>query len=142
MNNLQLRRLAAHALNTLLKDRQLGSRAHHFQSDAFEDWDVRSDWEIFALIDRKEVAEAYITRDKIEIIIPSWYSLIRTEHLDEFDPDHFGLEIDNRYHPVTLEPFPDEHVQMPLVEPQGFNLPERVIHRSSSARKPKVICSR
>jgi len=143
--SLQCRRIASYCLNAILKNHHLGTRAINLQSDQPEDWDVCSDWEIFALDNNQRIAEIYlIGENNASIIIPNWYALVRNEHIAEFNPDDHELEIDNRRDPVTGETYPDADLIMTYSTADifNYNLPQATLPRAIGGRRPKVIASR
>ena len=95
-NNLRVRRLAAHAIQKIIKEKRFGNMAEHFNSELFEEWDVRSDWEVFAIKNERTVFEAYIAKDNtVTVVIPCWYDLIRADHLSSFDHRLYDITIDD-----------------------------------------------
>jgi hypothetical protein len=143
--NLQCRRIASYCLNAIIQSHHLGQRAITLQSDQPDDWDAPSDWEIFALVERKRVAEIYLIGEhNASIIIPSWYDLVRSEHIAEFEPAQHNIEIDHRQDPVTREKFPDADLIMTYSTSDitNYDSPEMTLPRTIGGRRPKVIASR
>lgn len=142
--NLQARRIASYCLNAVCKNHTLGTKVRTFIGDQIDDWEVKSDWEIFALVDGERVAEIYLTGDtNATIIIPNWFALIRREHLGDFDPKDHGIEIDDRYDPVTLDPYVDGDYLMTYSTEQipGYDRPQTNLPRTVGGRRFKVIAS-
>lgn len=141
-DNLTCRRIAAHVLNEVMKTHHLGTKAHRFNSDMFEDWQVINDWQIWALIDNKHVADVDLVDNYAIVTIQDWYDVIRQTHVGEFNPAEHDCHIDDGYEPVSRIPFPDAQYQIEYGEVPGMDLPERVMPRQSRGRAPRVICSR
>jgi hypothetical protein len=112
--------------------------------DRIDDWEVKSDWEIFAIVDGRRAAEIYLTgKTTASIIITSWFDLIRREHLGEFNPKDHNIQIDNRYDPVTGDKYPDADYEMTYNTEQvpGYDLPQTNLPRHVGGRRPRVIAS-
>ena len=140
--SLTCRRIAAHVLNAAMKQHQLGTKAHVFNPEMAEDWEVPSDWQIKALIDGRVVAEVDLVDDHALVTIQSWYDVIRTEHLAAFDPLDHGCDVDDGYHPVTEHAFPDAEYEIAYGDIPGLDSPERPMPRLCRGRRPRVISSR
>ena len=113
-------------------------------ADQFSDWSLRSDWEIFALIDDEQVAEVYLTASNADIIIPNWWAIIRREHLGEFNPEEHSIQIENANDPVSNLKYNDGEYLMTFSTDDipGYKLPEANIPRHVGGRRPRVIASR
>lgn len=142
--NLECRRIAAYVLNALVKEHRLGQKALVFIGDDFVLWDVRSDWEVFALDDTgHQVAEVYLTGDEATVVIVDWSRMIRRERLADYDPYQHGIEPDDR-ESMQGDPYPDGEyvIGFDVGDIVGWGLPEQRVPRAPSGRKPRVICSR
>ena len=138
-SHLEIRRIAAHVLNMLVREFNLGQKAWSFQGDQFSDWDVRSDWEVWALKEGRKVAEIAILTDpeRAYVVIPDWFDMCRGEHLSEFVPP----EQDTR-ETVEGDPYPDGVYEIEFHDIENLNAPELALERYVAGRRPRVICSR
>ena len=143
MKHLELRRVAAHCLNQLTKQCHLGTKAINFYGDNREDWDVNSDWLVFALHNGRQVAEIAIIDNSATIVVNSWYDLIRDEHLSEFNPYDHGIEVNPEYEIDGITKRPDFKTEgYDFRDTRGLELPEMPIPKAPRMKRARIIASR
>ena len=135
------RRKAAAAMNALTTELQLGSLAVRFDGDADQDWSVHDMEFVVALKDGQRVATVSLHSDRVNIEVEDAYLLVRHNHLKEFDPYTYGINI------CTEKDFKGDKVRPDLCanfdQPpvMGLNLPKQPIERTIMSRNAKVIRS-
>ena len=142
--SLQLRRIAAYAVKEVCQSyptTPLGNKAVALIGDNMEEWDVAGS-DITAKLDGRPIAHIHIIGDTALVCIPSWYDLIRGEHLADFDPKDHGLETDSGYNPATGEPFDDDEIEVRIDNVPNLNAPEVSIPRTPRRQPIQVIASR
>ena len=139
-SHLIARRKAAHTLNELVKSLNLGAMAEKFDPEDNTWWDVQGDnlvmvkrgKTIIAIIELHEGSKRHLT-------IPSWFGLIRTEHLSDFNPAHYGLLENNSEDVLFNEKLPDSEGFADFGDPPGLDLPHRPIEKKTRYRQPTVV---
>ena len=135
------RRKAAHCLNMLCKQLNLGSKAEHFDPEDPNWWDNRGEHHVLSMRDGTIIAEINLTDGTTvaHLTIPRWDGLIRTVHLSDFDPRHHGLVENTSADVLFHEKFPDSEGEVDFGDPPGLNLPPQMRVKETRYRQPKVV---
>jgi hypothetical protein len=80
-------------MNALVTELQLGSLAVRFDGDADQEWSVHEMDFVVAIKDGQRVATVSLHNDTVDIEVEDAYLLIRHNHLKEFDPYAYGIDI-------------------------------------------------
>jgi len=138
--HLIVRRKAAHTLNALCRELKFGSKAERFDGEDPNLWTVNGEnlvkakrnTTVIAIIEMLEGSKRHLT-------IPRWDGLIRSEHLSDFDPAHYGL-VENISEDVLFgEKFPDSEGEVDFGDPPGLELPPHPIVKRTRSRPIQVI---
>jgi hypothetical protein len=138
--HLVIRRKAAHTLNALCKELKFGSKAEHFDGEDPANWTVYGDNLALATRGRVEVARVEILEGtKRHLTINAWSDLIRSEHLSDFDPSHYGLVVNGSADVLFQEKYPDSVGIVDFGEPIGLDMPPQPVMKQTRQRPPKVV---
>ena len=134
------RRKAAHCLNALCKELKLGSKAERFDGEDPSNWTVYGETLVLATRGTTEVARIEILEGtQRHLTINSWYDLIRSEHISDFDPSHYGLVVNTSADVLFLEKYPDTEGIVDFGDPPGLDLPPMAIVKQTRQRQPRVV---
>jgi hypothetical protein len=135
------RRRAAHGLNQLVSHLELGTLGRRFYSDEPDQWSVVTVNQVIALKNGRKVAEVYMGRERATITVDDAYLLIRTQHLKEFDPQQYGIQVCTAHDFLGEKIRPDLEATVDVSEVPGLDLPERPLPKSPRRRKIQVTGS-
>ena len=138
--HLVARRRAAHTLNELCKSLKFGAKAERFDSEDHTQWTVHGDNLVIAQRNTTIIATVQMMAgSKRHLTIPRWDGMIRTQHLSDFDPSHYGL-VENISQDVLFgEKFPDSEGIVDFGDPPGLDLPPHPVMKRTRHRAPRVI---
>lgn len=115
---LKARRKAAYVMNMFCRTLGLGSMAELFDAEYDEEWIVVHMGHIKCLKNKKLVSEVWIVDGVAEAVVSDAFMLIRSEHLKDFRPEQYDIEI-KKSRDFTGEKDPD-------LTMTGFMLPESI----------------
>ena len=145
MDALKLTRQAAFAINSLCKNAGLGNLAIRWNGDDTGQFIIRDAGDIRAISHGRIVANIAISeREGISyasIHVQDCFSLIRHQHLADFDPAAYGIEVKYSYDPITKEKDIDLSVSNWPLENLPDLGPRMPPIRNVFKTKPKVIGS-
>jgi hypothetical protein len=133
------RRKAAAAMNALTTELQLGSLAVRFDGDADQDWAVHDDTFVVAMKDGERVATVSLSAGMVNIEVEDAYLLVRHNHLKEFDPYTYGIDICKARDFKGDKVRPDLCANFDQPPVLGLNLPKQPMERVIMSRNAKVI---
>jgi hypothetical protein len=138
--HLQARRKAAHTLNSLCRELKFGSKSEVFDAEDPSWWNVYSESLVICKRGKEEVATIEMLEGtKRHLTIPKWSNLIRSAHLSDFDPSHYGL-IENTSEDVLFgEKFPDSEGEVDFGDPPNLDMPPQPIQKETRHRAPTVV---
>ena len=136
-----VRRKAAWAVQQLCNHIRLGTLAERFDSEYPDDWLVFNTGQVHALKNKRVVAEIHLEVDRVTVIIPDAFLIVRQKHLSEFIPEEFGIQHRTTENFIGDED-PDLVADFALPDDQIiFHGPPQPFPRQATARAPKVIGS-
>lgn len=123
--------------------------AYHFDGDQVDEWDIYSDWEIFAIRtiagEKRRIAEVYLMQGKATVVVPNWWDLIRPEHVADFEPRDHDLVVQSGRDPITGDKIPDgmliDHAYDESEIP-GLDGPRRHRPKQRTMQSVKLVTSR
>jgi hypothetical protein len=133
------RRKAAAAMNALVVELQLGSLAVRFDGDQDSEWSVHNSEHLIAIKDGQRVADIQLHDNEVTIEIEDAYLLIRHNHLKEFNPYEFGINICRELDFKGDKVRPDLCANFDQPPVLGLNLPKQPMERTIMSRNAKVI---
>ena len=137
MNPLRQSRMAAAAMIELVKHLQIGNLAKRFDGDNPAHWLVVDETEV-RCIDRGElVATLYtVAEGKTTIVVENAYSLIRPNHVSDFNPRERQIRINN-VPDWKGETAADLIATLTVPNPPEYDAPRRPIPPYTTIRKPR-----
>jgi hypothetical protein len=140
---LQATRRAAYALNMICKEIGLGTLAIVWRGDDPSQWGIQSIDEVVALDNGRKAAHIYLDGDLATVHVEDCHSLIRGEHLREFEPGAYGIIHDTRMDWRGDKLVNDiEAEAIDTSKTPGLKLPRLPIDRANIRHSVKVIPSR
>lgn len=148
---LVIRRICAYALNLIWRELGINQQAHKFIGDDDSHWILASPEDVRVIRGSDLVARIALEYDSetglpntARVTVQDIYSIVRDGHLDDFEPENHGIQVDTRYY-YDGEKYNDLDVSITL-EDLDSSIPglygrKRFIPRSVLARKPRLTGS-